>query len=581
VARLLKRVAFFSRLFPTATITAYLTALAAVIALPLIAFAAFLLLQLESQDRAALRREMASDAHSIGRIFERYLQELSSSARLLAVFPELERGDLEGFQNRTQGILSSESLYLLLVDETGKQLLNTRVPYGTSGLGYTSNIPALKVILKTRKIGVSNAFFGRTAQQWVFNVTMPLPLELRHVGAALILTQSTERIQTILSRETLPEGWSSAIVDQEGLVVASSGPGSLPLARPFPEELRIEPEPGEEATEFQKDGRTMMITRAPLAGFDWTVVMWGPVASVQAPILSSWRWLVGGSILFIGLSMLFAYLMAQQLGHSIRQLSRLAERIGRGEIVAPPRTKLTEVNQIGVALSNASFDRSEAEDRIHLILRELVHRTKNVLSLVQAILRQIGRQSATKEEFQEAADMRLKGLAQSVDLLTQENWSGLAIHRLIEQHLATVGVEPNQWRIDGEDFVLSISAAQNLGLVLHELATNSIKYGALSTPRGRVLIRWGDAEPRGGQPSLLLEWREEGGPQVRSPEKTGFGSIITKRHAAAAFGATVELDYEPSGLCWSLHAPWSVFRKEGSPDYLDGVSDRLAASAAE
>lgn len=564
---------------PTASITSYLTFLAAAIAVPLIAVATFLFVEIEANERKELRERATTDARTLGRIVERHLTDMTSTLRLLSVFPELEDGDLQGFQNRTQHILSSHAMYLILMDENGQQLLNTRVPYGTP-LGITSNLAALEAALASDKISVSDIFFGKTSGEWVFNVTMPLPETLRGVGAALILTQGTDQVQAVLSREVIPPGWSAAVIDQNDMVIASSGANGLPIATPFPGTPHRGFGSFSGSMEFEQAGEAMVSGYARLPNFPWVVVVSGPVASVQSQVVT-WKLLLFGSIAFIAMSMLLAYLVARQLSRSVRQLSRMAERMGRGEIVAPLETRVSEVNQIAVALCNASFDRSEAENRVHLLLRELVHRTKNVLTLVQAILRQIARQSATKEEFQEAADTRLQGLAQSVELLAQENWYGVSIHSLIDQHLSTVGVSPDQRAIEGEDFVLGVSAVQNLGLVLHELATNSIKYGALQSPLGCIRISWVSAGERRDEPGVLLEWREEGGPAVTPPERSGFGSVIIERHAAAAFSASVTLEYRPDGLYWSMHAPWSELRKEGSSNPLDAVSENLTYKAAE
>lgn len=577
--RLRKLFSAFSLTPATASITSYLTLLAAAIAVPLIAFATFLFVEIEANERKELRERATTDARALGRIVERHLTDMTSTLRLLAVFPELEDGDLRGFQNRTQHILSSHSMYLILMDETGQQLLNTRVPYGTP-LGPTSNVAALEAALSSGKTTVSDIFFGKTGGEWVFNVIMPLPENLRDVGAALVLTQGTDQVQAVLSREMISPGWSAAVIDQTDMVIASSGASGLPTATAFPADPHNGFSRHSDAVEFEHGGEAMVSGYAKLPSFPWVVVVSGPIASVQSSVVT-WKLLIFGSIAFIAMSMLLAYLVARQLSRSVRQLSRMAERMGRGEIVAPLETRVLEVNQIAVALCNASFDRSEAENRVHLLLRELVHRTKNVLTLVQAILRQIARQSATKEEFQEAADSRLQGLAQSVELLAQENWYGVSMHSLIDQHLTTVGVSLNQRAIDGEDFVLGVSAVQNLGLVLHELATNSIKYGALQSPLGCIRISWTSADDRRDEPGVLLEWKEEGGPPVTPPERSGFGSVIIERHAAAAFSASVTLEYRPDGLYWSLHAPWSALRKDGSSNPLDAVSENLTYKAAE
>lgn len=568
-----------SRHLPTASISTYLTVLAAVIALPLLAFAAFLLTQLESYDREGLRRQTQNDARGISRMIESHQRDLASMLRLLSVFPEIEEGDLAGFQARTGDILSRSATYLLVVDETGEQLLNSRVPFGAA-LGKTSNVQAVEEALQRDTIVVSEAFFGRTAQEWVFNVITPLAKPVGGRRATLILTRDIDRVQVSLSAETLPERWSAMVVDQNGRAIASAGAERVEPASLAPPALMAQVASASGVFDYVRDGEQMMGAHARVLGSSWSTVLWGPVASTQAPILSTWRWLAVGSLVFIVASLSFAYLVARQLSQPIRNLSSLAERLGRGEIVSPPTSKLLEANQIAIALSNASFERSEAEDRVHLMLRELVHRTKNVLTLVQAIFRQIARQSATKEEFQEAADRRLQGLARSVELLAQENWTGLPLRALLDQHLSAVGVNLDQCRVDGEDFELNVSAVQNLGLILHELATNAIKYGALSTPEGRVRIAWRQTGEVNGKPAIRLEWEESDGPPVAEPERKGFGTIIVKRHAAAAFSADITLDYRATGLYWALAAPLAALASNEAG--AGPAGDRhITASAAE
>lgn len=234
--------------------------------------------------------------------------------------------------------------------------------------------------------------------------------------------------------------------------------------------------------------RRQMYGYAQITGWTWKAVVWGPIDAAQASILTTWRQLIAGGAIFLALGMLIAWLVGRQLRIPIRQIAEMAERIGKGEIVSPVETKIREANQVAVALSNASFDRSEAEDRIHLILHELVHRTKNILTLIQAMMRQLARQDTTMEEFQKAISTRLQGLGKSIEALAKEQWAGVSIRRVIEIHMSTFADAADRVELQGTDFILKAEAVQNLGLILHELATNSVKYGALSVPQGRVRI---------------------------------------------------------------------------------------------
>ncbi|CDZ56363.1 sensor histidine kinase [Neorhizobium galegae] len=559
-----------SRFFPTAPIGAYLVALAAGVALPLLIFVGYLMTELEANEREILAAETAEDAQLIARSIDRELQDMATTLRLLVTSPELEAGDLRAFHNRTQNSLRSDSLYILVVNADGQQRLNTRVPFDAP-LGKISSMLGLQSAVNNGVTEVSNVFFGATSGKHVFNVTMPLPTEISHSGAAMIMTQNAEDLQKLISTEGLPDGWSVAVVDGAGKVVTSLGAHALGSGTAFPSDM-LKLMTGFKGTIEDVDGnRRQMYGYAQITGWTWKAVVWGPIDAAQASILTTWRQLIAGGAIFLALGMLIAWFVGRQLRIPIRQIAEMAERIGKGEIVSPVETKIREANQVAVALSNASFDRSEAEDRIHLILHELVHRTKNILTLIQAMMRQLARQDTTMEEFQKAISTRLQGLGKSIEALAKEQWAGVSIRRVIEIHMSTFADVADRVELQGTDFILKAEAVQNLGLILHELATNSVKYGALSVPQGRVRIAWKDmVDEDDGESRLELVWEERDGPAVHEPSRTGFGTTIIRRHAAAAFAGQVEIDFRNEGLRWSLNAPRLAFeRGEGAETLKD------------
>ncbi|WP_037077670.1 sensor histidine kinase [Neorhizobium vignae] len=561
-----------SRFFPTAPIGAYLVALAAGVALPLLIFVGYLMTELEANEREILAAETAEDAQLIARSIDRELQDMATTLRLLVTSPELEAGDLRAFHNRTQNSLRSNSLYVLVVNADGQQRLNTRLSFDAP-LGKISNMAALQSALNSGVTEVSNVFFGATSGKHVFNVTMPLPKEISHSGAAMIMTQNAEDLQKLISTEGLPAGWSVAVVDGAGKVVTSLGAHALGSGTAFPSDM-LKLMTGFKGTIEDVDGnRRQMYGYAQITGWTWKAVVWGPIDAAQASILTTWRQLIAGGAIFLALGMLIAWFVGRQLRIPIRQIAEMAERIGKGEIVSPVETKIREANQVAIALSNASFDRSEAEDRIHLILHELVHRTKNILTLIQAMMRQLARQDTTMEEFQKAISTRLQGLGKSIEALAKEQWAGVSIRRVIEIHMSTFADAADRVELQGTDFILKAEAVQNLGLILHELATNSVKYGALSVPHGRVRIAWKDmVDEDDGESRLELVWEERDGPAVHEPSRTGFGTTIIRRHAAAAFAGQVEIDFRNEGLRWSLNAPRLAFERGEGVETLKDIA---------
>ncbi|PZP49146.1 MAG: histidine kinase [Agrobacterium fabrum] len=546
--------------FPTASIGTYLVVMATVITLPLILFGGYLMLRLEAEKRDDLQRETIEDVRVVSRNIDRRLQEIATSLNLLSQFPELESGNLAAFQGRVAGSLKREGLYAILATRDGQQRLNTRLPYGQP-LGKVPDEANLTKAIESRRITVSDMFFGATSKEWVFNVTMPLNAELGSAGDALILTQNASDLSRLIPTENLPRNWGVAIIDGTNRVVVSSAPSEAEVGKPF-----FTPDIVSEMQAFSGnffDGKGNLYAYAQLPGWQWKSVMWGPLASNQAALIVTWRQMMIGSLMLVLIAIGGAYLVGRQLRSSIRDLTLMAERIGEGEIVAPVDTKIKEANQVAIALSNASFDRSQSEERLQLLLHELVHRSKNILTLVQAMIRQLGRENKSIPEFQKEVDHRLRGLGMSIRALAEVQWQGLPIRRLIETHLDVFGTVSQRFVLTGDDFMLSPEAAQNFGLVIHELTTNSIKYGALSAASGKITLRWQSVEKDGRQ-MLHLVWTETGGPPAREPSRKGFGTTVIKRHAEGAFGGQVVTDYRETGFEWSLEAPMRYFTPKRS-----------------
>jgi len=196
-------------------------------------------------------------------------------------------------------------------------------------------------------------------------------------------------------------------------------------------------------------------------------------------------------------------------------------------------------------------ERERHQKQVHLLLHEVSHRSKNMLTVVQAIARQTAAQNT--DDFIERFTKRIQALAASQDLLIKSEWKGVDLHELALSQLGPFkDLAGTRIEVRGPPLLLSASAAQVIGLALHELATNAGKYGALSNDTGRVALHW-IVEPReGGGETFVMSWRERGGPVVQEPSETGFGSNILSWIAKESFHAEVELDFAATGLFWRL-----------------------------
>jgi PAS domain S-box-containing protein len=191
-------------------------------------------------------------------------------------------------------------------------------------------------------------------------------------------------------------------------------------------------------------------------------------------------------------------------------------------------------------------ERKASEDQLRLLLRELTHRSKNLLAVIHAIARQTASRTRSVGDFLDRFSARLVAIGCSHDLLVADDWHGASLRMLVEQQLGEQGDRfGGQIAIEGEDVMLKPEAVQNLGLALHELATNALKYGSLSDPHGHLDISWKFCEESS---KLKLIWQEKGGPEVTPPERSGFGRAMIENVVSQALDGDVSLSFPPKGV---------------------------------
>jgi PAS domain S-box-containing protein len=202
-----------------------------------------------------------------------------------------------------------------------------------------------------------------------------------------------------------------------------------------------------------------------------------------------------------------------------------------------------------VCIAQDMTEQKAHEEQVHFLMREVNHRAKNILSLVQAIARQTAARSP--EDFIGRFTERIQALAANQDLLVRNESQGVDVKDLVRAQLAHFAdLVGSRIAVDGPRLRLNAAAAQAIGLALHELATNAGKYGALSMDAGRVDVRW-----RLDGHVFAMNWIERNGPPVSRPERLGFGSTVVDSMAKRTVGGEVELDYASSGLVWRLTCP--------------------------
>lgn len=209
--------------------------------------------------------------------------------------------------------------------------------------------------------------------------------------------------------------------------------------------------------------------------------------------------------------------------------------------------------------ATAAFEitmRKRAEEQQELLKGELSHRLKNVLTVVQSVASQTLRQAADLPEANRALSARLSALGEATDVLTAQSWEAADLRTLIDKALAAHGGINERVLAEGPDFTLQPQVTLALALALHELATNATKYGALSNATGHVDIRWHVADGTdGAAPRFHFCWQEIGGPQVHTPTRRGFGSMMIERSLTAYFRGEASIAYPHEGVVFTLNCP--------------------------
>jgi two-component system CheB/CheR fusion protein len=295
-----------------------------------------------------------------------------------------------------------------------------------------------------------------------------------------------------------------------------------------------------------------------------------------------------------GAERLLGYTSKEMIGGSISILAPegyadeqrgILERIRRGEEVAPfdslRRRKdgglvhvalraapILSPQMVPIGISETMRDISErvkAEEHNRLLTRELAHRSKNLLSLVLATMNQTAQHSTSVKDFAKRCEDRLLAISHAQELLIAGKWKGAAVADVMRMSLKPFVVSEASLEMHGPDICLTADAVNAFSLVLHELATNASKFGALTKPEGKIVVDWQLDAAAVPSRRFRMSWREIGGPPVVPPQHRGFGHDIIAELPKHELAAEVALEYLPGGLRWRLNMP---------ADHVVGIADR-------
>ena len=509
------------------------------VAVPVLAICGLLIYQYTAQQYRAIEAETLAAAHELARDLEREIQvQLLLLEALIGVLgPEM---DLARLHLNAKRALVPHGSHVVVYDVGGWQILNTSVPMGDP-LPVNYNPDRIKAIVERDEPYVSDFKAHLIDDQPVWIVSTPIRREDKPTGLIGIARTPTTLVDVLEQRSRPPE-WSWYVIDRSDTVVASRD--KAVIGKKLPDRFARISEGASGVGWLENTGGTRVVrayVRSNLSG--WLVAVAVPAAVVEAPLREAWMLFGIGSAVLLLLALAVATSVARKLHDNVDVLVGAARKLGRGEPL-PERTLDTrEFQHIHDALVHAAAEREQGEQRRHLLLRELQHRTNNLLAVIASIARRTLLDGRTMTEARETLLGRLQALANASDTLAAANWQGADMSRVIENEMRAFA---GRYTVQGPELLLSAQAAQNMSLVIHELATNASKHGALSHPDGNVAIEWRFEEGH-SEPLLTFEWKEWGGPPAKPPRRMGFGYTLLKTVLRDA-DLKPEIQYGPEGL---------------------------------
>ncbi|MBD9649554.1 sensor histidine kinase [Ensifer sp. ENS09] len=535
----------------------YLTSLLLVAIVPAFIFSLVVLKRSVDAQEQVITSLLQASTGSVTRIVERDIEGMLTTLKVLSTSRAIEDTNLQAFYERASTALAQTDSYLIVIDRKHEQRLNTRVPFGTQ-LGKGSDPDSIERAFTNNGAPlVSNVFFGKTAGKWVFNVYLPAKLSTGE-EYLLALTQNAENMAKAVNRDTLTPGWNAALVDGAGKVIISSD-AAVKAGKPF----FLDKVPAisigvrnikENGTEYRVATEFSVIT-------GWRIIAWAPRSIVDAPAVWSFLWLSLGGIIFAGIAIAGSLAIARLLSQGVKLVAQDARRLGAGERIEPRPHMIAEVEQVSAALARAAAARTKAESEIRFLMREVAHRSKNQLTVIQSMLNQSVYSAESAADFADSFRKRIAGLARSTDLMIANAAQGVDFRELAQNQLQPFTPDdPRRVILSGPPLRLETQIAQTLGMALHELATNATKYGALANTTGVVKLSW-SLEDEG----IAIRWREEGADLTGKPSdpiRKGFGTLVLERMLGMALNAVLERTMHADGIEWRITVP----RQAGEDD---------------
>lgn len=533
-----------SRVFGSWPVSAYLLLLAIATSLPVVGCAAFVAYHFVAESSQLTRADYEDRLRLMRNATELRLANIIEDLQILALSPPLARGDVEGFRDHAiEAVRLIGGTAIALYAPDGQQIVNTRLPlndrlpkrieFDTERRAIETGLPQVS--------GLQNAVVDG---QPIVTIAVPVRIagETRY---ALNIGLSTHYLSSLMD-EYVSGGLVGSIIDSRGILLARRPPldGDELIGKPtIPEVMAHVGEPS--ALWVKAVSRTGIPTYTSLlrsGQSGWSVNLAVPRAVIDGPLRRTVEGIIVLTILTFALGLGLARWLANRFVAEFSGFERYVTSLQAG-VAEPKLGNIAEVNRMKKVLHAVGRELAEALKQQKILLDEINHRVKNTLGTVQSIAR-LSRSSATDlDQYVISFEGRLLALSEAYNLLTENNWVGASLDAVVRRTLAPFAGS-DRLQIGGPDVLLPPKLALAVSAALQELSTNAAKYGAFSTPSGKLHISWTvDANA-----FVRLSWIETEGPLVPKPTRKGFGTQMIAAIFGGEAGSSVKLDFEPGGL---------------------------------
>ncbi|CAL79872.1 putative Sensor histidine kinase; putative HWE histidine kinase family protein [Bradyrhizobium sp. ORS 278] len=525
-------------------ISAYLLILALATSIPITACAAFLAYHFVSESSQYRKVEYEDRLRLMRNATELRVANIIEDLQILALSPQLATGRFTEFRDHAiDAVKLIGGVAIALYAPDGQQLVNTRLDPGTP-LPRRTAFEAERRAIETGRPQMSGLQKAVVDGQPIVTIAVPVRIA-GQIRYALNVGLSPKYLSTLMDDYVSP-GLVGSIIDQQGLLLARRpllGDDDLIGQLTIP---AVRSHIGQAAAWWIKAvSRSGVATYTSLLRSDqsgWTINLAVPRDAIDGPLHRTVEWIVALTVFTFTLSMALARLLAQRFLAGFADLERYVSGLQAG-VAAPTMGRIAEVNRMKQVLHRVGGELASALRQQRELLDEINHRVKNTLGTVQSIAR-LSRSSASDvNDYVAALEGRILALSEAYNLLTENNWVGADVGAIVDRTLAPYA-GPDRLTISGPSLLLPPKLALALSAAIQELSTNAAKYGAFSTPSGKLDIAWT------GQESgiVRLIWVERDGPLVRKPTRRGFGTKMITGIFGSETGWSVTLDFDPGGL---------------------------------